>query len=194
MKKLNIISLIVFLFLLVFGFIWIYILFISETDDNENINKMKKENNLIIVNSISLNNELEYNEKGNVVAKKVVRIADLNGNDISTITEDSVLVINKNEYPFIDTETIKNILKKDIVVLLKYENLEEDVQFYLDIGIEGHKYNTEEAYMEKYKNDGYINLELGETGQILLDSYLFKAETDENLLKYINMSIKMLSK
>ena len=137
--------------------------------------------------------ELEYNEKGNVVAKKVVRINDLNGNDLSTISEDSVLVIEKGEYPFVDLESLKHVLKKRIVVLLKYGNLEEDVQFYVNNGMKGMEYNTEEPDLEKYKNDGYVNLEIGEMDNLLLGSYLFKAGTDENLLKYVNMSIKMAS-
>lgn len=138
-----------------------------------------------------LNNELEYNEKGNVVAKKVVRINDLNGNDLSTISEDSVLVIEKNEYPFINIESLKGVLKKNIVVLLKYENLEEDVQFFMNNGIKGNNYNLERDDMQKYKYDGYINLEIGEMDKLLLGSYMLKSETDENLLKYVNMSIKM---
>lgn len=138
-----------------------------------------------------LNSELEYNEKGNVVAKKVVRINDLNGNNLSTISEDSVLVIEKNEYPFINIESLKGVLKKNIVVLLKYENLEEDVQFFMNNGIKGNNYNLERDDMQKYKNDGYINLEIGEMDKLLLGSYMLKSKTDENLLKYVNMSIKM---
>ena len=137
--------------------------------------------------------ELEYNEIGNVVAKKVVRMNDLSENDLSTISEDSVLVIEKSEYPFINIESLKEVLKKNIIVLLKYDCLQEDVQFYVNNGIEGIEYNTEEADLEKYKNDGYVNLEIGEGDNLLLGTYFFKAETDENLLKYVNMSIKMVS-
>ena len=137
--------------------------------------------------------ELEYNEKGNVVAKKVVRMNDLSENDLSTVSEDSVLIIEKSEYPFINIESLKEVLKKNIIVLLKYDCLQEDVQFYVNNGIEGIEYNTEEADLEKYKNDGYVNLEIGEGDNLLLGTYFFKAETDENLLKYVNMSIKMVS-
>lgn len=137
--------------------------------------------------------ELEYNEKGNVVAKKVVRMNDLSENDLSTVSEDSVLIIEKSEYPFINIESLKEVLKKNIIVLLKYDCLQEDVQFYVNNGIEGIEYNTEEADLEKYKNDGYVNLEIGEGDNLLLGTYFFKAETDENLLKYVNMSIKMAS-
>lgn len=137
--------------------------------------------------------ELEYNEKGNVVAKKVVRINDLSENDLSTISEDSVLVIEKSEYPFINIESLKEVLKKNIIVLLKYDYLQEDVQFYVNNGIEGIEYNTEGPDLEKYKNEGYVNLEIGERDNLLLGTYLFKAGTDENLLKYVNMSIKMAS-
>lgn len=195
MKKWFVAIIIIVIILLIYFFI--NKIYLSKEEASIDINRS---NSLLVYDvegrvlaDLSKKFELEYNEKGNVVAKKVVRMNDLSENDLSTISEDSVLVIEKSEYPFINIESLKEVLKKNIVVLLKYDCLQEDVQFYVNNGIEGIEYNTEEADLEKYKNDGYVNLEIGEGDNLLLGTYFFKAETDENLLKYVNMSIKMAS-
>ena len=195
MKKLLVAIIIIVIIWLIYFFI--NKIYLSKEEASTDINRS---NSLLVYDvegrvlaDLSKKFGLEYNEKGNVVAKKVVRMNDLSENDLSTISEDSVLVIEKSEYPFINIESLKEVLKKNIIVLLKYDCLQEDVQFYVNNGIEGIEYNTEEADLEKYKNDGYVNLEIGEGDNLLLGTYFFKAETDENLLKYVNMSIKMVS-
>ena len=195
MKKWFVAIIIIVIILLIYFFI--NKIYLSKEEASIDINRS---NSLLVYDvegrvlaDLSKKFELEYNEKGNVVAKKVVRMNDLSENDLSTVSEDSVLIIEKSEYPFINIESLKEVLKKNIIVLLKYDCLQEDVQFYVNNGIEGIEYNTEEADLEKYKNDGYVNLEIGEGDNLLLGTYFFKAETDENLLKYVNMSIKMAS-
>lgn len=195
MKKWFVAIIIIVIILLIYFFI--NKIYLSKEEASIDINRS---NSLLVYDvegrvlaDLSKKFELEYNEKGNVVAKKVVRMNDLSENDLSTVSEDSVLIIEKSEYPFINIESLKEVLKKNIIVLLKYDCLQEDVQFYVNNGIEGIEYNTEEADLEKYKNDGYVNLEIGEGDNLLLGTYFFKAETDENLLKYVNMSIKMVS-
>lgn len=195
MKKWFVAIIIIVIILLIYFFI--NKIYLSKEEASTDINRS---NSLLVYDvegrvlaDLSKKFELEYNEKGNVVAKKVVRMNDLSENDLSTVSEDSVLIIEKSEYPFINIESLKEVLKKNIIVLLKYDCLQEDVQFYVNNGIEGIEYNTEEADLEKYKNDGYVNLEIGEGDNLLLGTYFFKAETDENLLKYVNMSIKMVS-
>lgn len=195
MKKWFVAIIIIVIILLIYFFI--NKIYLSKEEASTDINRS---NSLLVYDvegrvlaDLSKKFGLEYNEKGNVVAKKVVRMNDLSENDLSTVSEDSVLIIEKSEYPFINIESLKEVLKKNIIVLLKYDCLQEDVQFYVNNGIEGIEYNTEEADLEKYKNDGYVNLEIGEGDNLLLGTYFFKAETDENLLKYVNMSIKMAS-
>ena len=161
----------------------------GKVDTNEIVEENDKGNSN---NQIVLNDELEYNSKGKVVAKKVFRVKELSNSELSNVTKDSVIIISKEDLETINVNSIINLLKKEVVVLLKYDDLKDDMIFYESKGIKGREYDTSKEEMKKYENNGYINLELKENEKILMDTYLFKAENDENLLKYINMSIKML--
>lgn len=190
MMKINkkVVILICIIFVIIISFMCFKITY------KKNSNYLYEENiiNNVAANQILSNDDLDYNSKGKVIAKKVVRINELNNKDLLTVTKDTVLIIDKEDFRFITINNIIDFLKKEIIVLLKYENLKNDVLFYETKGIEIREYDISKEEMKKYENDGYINLELKENEKISLDTYLFKAESDENLLKYINMSIKLL--
>ena len=96
----------------------------GKVDTNEIVEENDKGNSN---NQIVLNDELEYNSKGKVIAKKVIRVNELSDLDLFNVTKDSVIIISKEDLETINVNSIINLLKKEVVVLLKYDDLKDDM-------------------------------------------------------------------
>lgn len=168
-------------------------IYLLNNKENNSKNLANNEtNNLSNSNFINLEKNFEYTSNEKDIVKNVIRVSDLDNLNISDIRANCIFIIDNSEISNFNLENLKTILTNEAIVLFKYDDLEKDIQFCNEQGLisrQNQEFNLSKNNFEIYKDDAYIRLELSVENTILFGLDYFKAKTDENLLKYVNISI-----